>query len=284
MHKQPYEGMKIIYYDIQLDDEFPVYYFKYVQKYKDFHKLHYHNSFEIGLCLEGSGMFFIENRALSFNTCDISFIYPNQPHIAQSPNELPSKWLYINVDFDGLFLDNGKMSTILWENKNQIPYIIHSNDNLVKIASIIADELESKGQNYKLIIKELFHSFIYTLIRQAVKRDDNPFSLSEAYFSIAPALVYISHNYHNDISVTDLAKACNLSDAHFRLIFKNEIGCSPLQYLITVRMKMAKILLKSTELPVLIIAQKVGYTSISSFNRAFKSHFNQTPTVYRVHE
>lgn len=284
MHKQLSERLTIKYHDVFLEDEFPIFFDKYTQKYKDFHKLHYHNSFEIGLCLEGSGMFFIENKSSAFNTGDVTFIYPSQPHIAQSPNELPSKWLFITVDFDRLFLDNGEKSNMLWENKSQIPYIVHANADLAKVTKMITNELEHKEKDYKPVIKELFLCFIYMLLRQCKKREDDSYTLSDEYYSVAPALAYISQQYHNDISVMDLAKACSLSETHFRVIFKKAIGSSPLQYLTNVRMKMARTLLKSTKLQILNIAQNVGYSSISSFNRAFKSHFGQPPTAFRARD
>lgn len=266
------------------EDDFPIFFLRYTQKFSDFHTLHYHNSFEIGLCIEGSGTFFIENKAFTFNPGDITFIYPGQPHIAQSPNELPSKWFFIAADFDRLFLENvGKSNMhILWENKYQIPYIVHSNLNLAKIIKMIVDEMEHKEQDYQLIIKELLLCFSHMLLRQCEKREDDAYTLPDEFYSIAPALAYIFQQYHNAIFVRDMAKVCNLSETHFRVIFHRAIGSPPLQYLTIVRMKMAKTLLKSTNMQILNIAHNVGYSSISSFNRAFKSHFTQTPTAYRA--
>ncbi|HEY5585428.1 MAG TPA: AraC family transcriptional regulator [Ruminiclostridium sp.] len=283
MQKQLSERNTIKFIDVPLNDHFPVKYFAHTQKHTDLIRLHYHNSFEIGLCLEGCGTFFIENKALSFNIGDVSFIYPSQPHIAQSPNGLPSKWLFIDVDLGTLFADNKLLIKKLWEDKQQIPYIMHSDHhlNLVSISQMIVEELEQQEQNYELVVKELFSTFIYKLSRLCNNSRDNLPTLSDAFWSISPALTYISQNYSNEVTSNDLAKICNLSETHFRVLFKKAIGKPPLQYLAYIRMKMAKALLKSTEFSVLCIAQSVGYDSISSFNRTFKAQFSQSPSTYK---
>ena len=97
---EPARG-QISYLEIPLPAEFPVHVFSYVQGFRDWSRLHFHNGVEIGLCLEGEGLFLIENRILPFSAGDISLIFPDQPHIARSGPGAPSRWYFITVDFPG---------------------------------------------------------------------------------------------------------------------------------------------------------------------------------------
>ena len=283
MHKQRFKEICVQFFDVTLSDEFPVSFFYYTQKEQDLHNLHHHNSFEIGICLEGSGAFFIENKAITFHVGDISFIYPNQPHIAQSPSELPSRWIFINVDINGLLHESNALVNGLWEQRNLIPPIVHPNccPNLADIAKIMVKELELKEQNYQVAVKELLGAFIIKLLRlQREKANDPPISSGD-YVSIMPALAFIAQNYQREIAICNLAHICNFSETHFRVVFKKAMGRTPKQYLSYIRMKMARTLLKSTNKSILVISQSVGYDSISSFYRAFYAMYNQTPSAYK---
>lgn len=277
MHRLP------SFLDVLLDDVFPVYFFNYTQKEKNLKRLHYHNSFEIGLCLEGSGLFFIENKALSFNIGDMTFIYPNQPHMATSPNELPSRWVFINVDFHRLFARENFLTDTIWERRGQIPFIVSPAlcPSISQIVTLIIDELTSKEVNYPFVVRELFAAFAYKISGLALEKADNTPGYTDEFAAISPSLSYIAQNYSKNIFISDLSNICNLSEPYFRVLFKKAVGRTPLQQISYIRLKMAKTLLKSTNLSILSISQSVGYESISSFNRAFKSQFGCSPSEYR---
>ena len=57
--------------------------------------------------------------------------------------------------------------------------------------------------------------------------------------------------------------------------------CNMLDYLIDLRMKLAKELLRTTTLPLKDISEQVGYYNVSSFIRRFKTHEGITPNSYR---
>ena len=86
---------------------------------------------------------------------------------------------------------------------------------------------------------------------------------------VAAAMRFMREEYMNPISLTDVAAHVNMSQYHFSRLFKKDCGYSPHEYLILTRLNRAKHLLKTTELPVKIIARKVGYQNVSSFTNAF---------------
>ncbi|MNY74794.1 transcriptional activator FtrA [compost metagenome] len=72
------------------------------------------------------------------------------------------------------------------------------------------------------------------------------------------------------IHIEELAAICNLSITHFRRTFRACMGSAPLDYLIHMRMQMASALLCHTDSSILSISEKVGYSTLSSFNRHFQ--------------
>ena len=83
------------------------------------------------------------------------------------------------------------------------------------------------------------------------------------------------------VSVTDLAKAVNLSPWRLCHIFKSETNVAPLQYLKALRMEHAKRLLETTFLSVKQVMTEVGVRDESHFARDFKATYGVSPTTFR---
>lgn len=278
----------IHYVDVPLEDNFPVSFFHHVQHHQDLQNLHYHHSFEIGLCIEGAGLFFVEHHTHTFSTGDISFIFPHQPHIAQSPDEVPSQWYFMTVDLSRLSSDNFDIVHDLLLNKSRFTPIISEtlDPTLCMLYKMMLTELEHKKTGYQKIVSDLMHSFLIKIFRIMAAADDAPILNlpavpPSAFTMISPALNHMSSYYAEDLNMDELAGLCHLSTSHFRTLFKTVTQQSPLHYLTHIRMKMATSLLLSTNLPVLSISQAVGYSTLSSFNRTFKALYMQTPSDFR---
>jgi len=82
-------------------------------------------------------------------------------------------------------------------------------------------------------------------------------------------------------SVADIAKRLGVSDRHLRRIFFAEHGVTPLQYLQTRRLLLAKQLLTDTQMPVAQIALSSGFRSLRRFNAAFVDGYRMNPTRLR---
>ena len=100
-------------------------------------------------------------------------------------------------------------------------------------------------------------------------------------FYIKEALSFIEQNFQNDISVEDIASFCSLNRSYFGKIFKNAIGRSPQEFLISYRMSKAGELLKLTSLSIADIGNAVGYPNQLHFSRAFKSVYGVSPRAWR---
>jgi len=81
--------------------------------------------------------------------------------------------------------------------------------------------------------------------------------------------------------VAALALRLGVSDRHLRRIFAAEHGVTPLQYVQTRRLLLAKQLLSDTSMPVAQVAHASGFRSLRRFNDAFARNYRLTPSRLR---
>lgn len=83
------------------------------------------------------------------------------------------------------------------------------------------------------------------------------------------------------VAMPAIAERLGVSDRHLRRIFQAEHGVSPVDYLTTRRLLLAKQLLSDTEQPITQVALASGFTSLRRFNAAFAERYRLNPTRLR---
>ena len=86
-----------------------------------------------------------------------------------------------------------------------------------------------------------------------------------------------------DPAMPQLAARLGVTDRHLRRIFAEAHGVSPLDYLTTQRLLLAKQLLTDTALPITQVALATGFASLRRFNAAFLERYRMSPTALRRH-
>ncbi len=92
---------------------------------------------------------------------------------------------------------------------------------------------------------------------------------------------YINNNFMEDISLEMIADVAGFSKFHFSRLFKQFTDMSFYDYLNQRRVKEAEKLLLNPSLSITEIALRSGFSSISTFNRVFKSFKECTPTEFK---
>ncbi|PHV69797.1 DNA-binding response regulator [Sporanaerobium hydrogeniformans] len=95
-------------------------------------------------------------------------------------------------------------------------------------------------------------------------------------------LDFIQNHYTEDISLQDVARAMNYSDAYFCKLFKQCFEKSFTTYLSEFRIEKAKQLLVDVTINVKEISDKVGYRDSNYFAKVFKRREGVTPSEYRI--
>lgn len=94
--------------------------------------------------------------------------------------------------------------------------------------------------------------------------------------------IWLQDNYHREIIIPQLAERFGMSTRTLNRRFKAALGISPLDFLQEIRVNIAKDLLKTSNLSINEIADKVGYQDTSFFTALFKKHLATTPLAYRT--
>jgi AraC-like DNA-binding protein len=92
---------------------------------------------------------------------------------------------------------------------------------------------------------------------------------------------YINNNFMEDISLETIADVAGFSKFHFSRLFKQFTDMSFYDYLNQRRVKEAEKYLLNPSLSITEIALRSGFSSISTFNRVFKSFKECTPTEFK---
>lgn len=100
-------------------------------------------------------------------------------------------------------------------------------------------------------------------------------------FYMKEALSFIEQNFQNDISVEEIAAVCGLNRSYFGKVFRDTVGKSPQEFLMSYRMAKAAELLKLTPLSIADIGNAVGYPNQLHFSRAFKKIYGLSPKNWR---
>lgn len=93
---------------------------------------------------------------------------------------------------------------------------------------------------------------------------------------------YIRENYRYDISMQDLARAMNYSEAYFCKLFKQCFGKNFTSSLTEYRVNMAKEMMRQPTVSIKEIGRSVGYADPNYFAKVFKRVTGQSPTEYRA--
>jgi AraC family transcriptional regulator len=101
-------------------------------------------------------------------------------------------------------------------------------------------------------------------------------------FTIERAKEYITENFTNDISLMEIAAYCYVSSFHFSRIFKTFTSFSPHQFLQSIRLKNAEILMRNTAMSVADVAFSSGFNSIEYFTSAFHQKYKCPPAKFRI--
>ena len=99
---------------------------------------------------------------------------------------------------------------------------------------------------------------------------------------ISKSARWIETNYHHPISMDDAAQMAAMSQRNLLRRFKMELGVTPSEYLLYVRLEMCRRLLIDTDLPIDKIARRNGFGGGGQLTRHFRRHFSVTPTQYRA--
>lgn len=259
---------------------------------EDFPRLHYHDRYEIGLCVSGEGLFLSEGKFHPLSKGDVIFVHPGCKHYSRSFHEdalCYCRFIYLSPDSVNTalsILNEHERKTVL-EHAKRIPTVLRSSEYPAAVAALqtfVNGCLEQ--ETYRVALGALRLSAFLLEARNwfpdkvdsAIEWEGTSRTPCAEANQIAE---YFSLHYFESKSSKELAKMCHLSESQLRRQFMHAYGRSPIAYRNVLRCRIASELLIRTDLSISEISEQIGYSSSSDFYRQFQKQFGLSPSEYR---
>lgn len=229
----------------------------------------------------------MEDEEKEFDKDMFSIIPRNFPHTTNSRGDTLSSWEYLFIDADKfmkeMYKDNSLMADRMIRRINRKAHFCHVEEK-PEIAALIRQIMEIMRGREELYLEEVKGIILALLIEIARwnKTEGDTQELQAGNSTIiSPALEFISKNLDRQIWVEDLAEMCHISETHFRRVFSHCMNMSPVEYINWVRIRTACDELKKTDDSIGTIASRVGFVTLSTFNRNFRNFMGISPKEWR---
>lgn len=249
--------------------------------------LHFHDTLEVGICLEGYGECHTKSGITATKPGDAELFFPYEPHLSRSKIGGNSVWDFIQIDIGRLCRITGAANyshlADMIETKVGLSGVltVQKYPRLNEIISQIAFEaVENREERYLIIMSLLCELLVLdSRLSEPLAKINCPADPKLA--RIKPALDYIFTHPTNRVSINELAEKCHISVSQMRSYFYDVTGRTPKEYITAAKIHHAEMLLTTTDMSVLEIALEIGFGDVSSFYRAFTTADGISPTEFR---
>lgn len=251
---------------------------------------HYHLEYELTLTVNSGGQRYVGDNIETYGDSDLVLlgsnlphawmsqgkVNPNQPHVAHVFWIRPD-WIHALMD---QMLELKAVKSLL---SSSARGIVFSPDIARRVRELVEPmhTMNPSGRLVRLIevLAALAEDHDHRVLcaprpeQGAIRQVDRP--------RIDRTLDFIHEHYQHDISVTELANMAALSVSGFHRLFKRHTRLTVGEYITQLRIGKACALLVSSERQIAAIADEVGYTNLSHFNRQFLAIKQLTPREFR---
>lgn len=252
--------------------------------------LHIHDFHQLTIITRGSGTIVINGFEQNICEGNVYVINNFSTHYLKNQKdlELVNVMFYLNdlmryadslknhQGFQSLFIlqpaltDRNLLSTLLRLDYNGICYV----NNIIQL---LLEEIQASQLGKEIMVQSYFMILITYLSRQYEQNYQLRRNMDQLYKVVA----YINNNYVDKITIEKMLKQTLLSERQLRQLFVSEYKCTPMQYLVNIRMKHACYLLAYSDMSISEISYRVGFDDSNYFSRKFKQKYSVSPTEYR---
>ena len=249
--------------------------------------VHWHAVIEILYIEKNHFNINVNNKEFKLDEGDILFIASGDTHGFSNRNN-DGKRIFIQFDSSSLstFGNNNIIKALISSTfKISIKDVPFQESIKEHILSIV-ENYSKKDFGFELFISARIHdifAIISKFLADKINLENNTGNIKkmQGMDKLAEAFKFIEANYMNDISLSDVAKAVGFSESYFSRMFKDITEKNFILYLNEYRIKQAELFLMASNMSIADIAYAVGFNSIVTFNRSFKSIKGCSPSVYK---
>lgn len=220
-----------------------------------------------------------------FGDKGVDTVVPAGNMVVYRPKE-PQKYEYFGVDqtevywvhFTGKDVKNVLRSYGIADDM----HVINTGTSLeyTRIFKQMIIELQRRKPDYQEMLALLLRQLFISIHRQLTteKKIKNVYLDAE----METAMQYFNDNYNTEINVEEYAASRGMSVSWFIRNFKQYADTTPMQYIVSIRITNAQMLLETTDYNVTEIGNIVGYDNPLYFSRIFKKQKGVSPSEYRT--
>lgn len=248
---------------------------------------HYHDFHKILILLSGDITYCIEGRTYNLTQNDIVLVNAGEVHKPVIHSNTPYERIIIYVSPD--FLDEYKdadtdLALCLRQALNGRSHVLRvQSSKSGRLATSIRDldnSLKDSDYASELYQRIRFLEFMIQLNRAALHNHIEFIGDSTSNGKILDILTYLNEHLTEDISIDDLSARFFLSRYYLMHTFKEQTGYTIGSYLATKRLLFAKELIADGT-PITEVCYSCGFKNYSTFSRAYKKSFGESPRDYR---
>ncbi len=248
---------------------------------------HYHDFHKILILLDGDITYCVEGRSYELAPNDIVLVNAGEVHrpIIRSDATYERIIIYIAPDFLVQYAepDNDLGLCLRQAAAEQSHVLRFSSAHASRLeAAIRALDACTSDTDYASALHEklLFLEFMIQLNRAALHDRVKFIDHSPSDEKIVDILGYLNEHLTEDISIDALSARFYLSRYYLMHAFKEQTGYTIGGYLSTKRLQRAKTLI-AQGVPITEVCYTCGFRNYSSFSRAYKKNFGESPREYR---
>ncbi len=225
----------------------------------------YDEEFVMTIVLDGETEYLIDDQKYLVKKNDVLVFPPKSLRSGKTNPQNPWGFIYIvfRMEMNEAARNLFNKSILIWNGVNDV----------IRKQFIEATKAWiGKNALYQVKCNLLTTEILYKLVLS-----DMPYHKVPHIKKLEKARALIQDNFRNTISVEALAESVDLSDSYFRRLFNKAYGCSPMQYIMNLRIENARELLLSGEVNVTEAAQLSGFDDIYYFSALFKRKTGYSP-------
>ena len=243
---------------------------KSTESYKD----HSHPELSIGAVTQGATIMHLQGEHYIVPTGSLVVIGPDTVH---SCNPERGSRSYLMAYFEADWCLSLQREILGEYDELQLPEIpVVNNPALFSRLLCLANNLNQPG--FALNFSEQLTGFVADLLQLNAQRCEKSTPIAPAY--IEEIKVFLSHSLDENITLQQLAFKVGYNPYHLLRSFKKNVGLTPHEYRLNVRIDRAKKLLKKGLSPATVAAE-TGFVDQSHFHRTFRQFTAATPGQYQ---
>ncbi|KIL42178.1 hypothetical protein SD70_03210 [Gordoniibacillus kamchatkensis] len=249
------------------------------------HDLHVHDCLEIGVLLEEELEYRFGDRTYRGRPGDVFLCRPFEPHWSfAQPGKPFEAILVLFTPSAVLKLPDGNRLLLPFYAERGMPPFIPGDTPYAKVitqAARSAAEAQEQGAG-AWVTRQYMHLIdILLQVDGFVHERRGHKTVSGAGSAVAESVGYVLAHYLEPLDGDELARQAGIGRSLYYREFRLLTGLSPHDFVNRLRIQAAMDLLRISELPIIEIAERSGFQSLSAFNKQFKAYAECSPREYR---